>query len=109
MITASHNPKDDNGLKVYWGNACQIIPPHDSGIAAAIEANLQLWQLPDAVLQASAVLLSTQCQCQVFLQPMLSGLPIGPLLPTHPHTAAPIDITGPLQPPARVGPSGRGV
>ena len=37
MITASHNPKNDNGYKVYWKNASQIIPPHDVGIAAAIE------------------------------------------------------------------------
>ncbi|KAG2178055.1 hypothetical protein INT43_003308 [Umbelopsis isabellina] len=43
MITASHNPKDDNGYKVYWENACQIIPPHDSGIAAMIEKNLEPW------------------------------------------------------------------
>ncbi|KAI8075213.1 hypothetical protein BC940DRAFT_230269 [Gongronella butleri] len=43
MITASHNPKDDNGYKVYWENACQIIPPHDEGIAASIEANLEPW------------------------------------------------------------------
>ena len=33
MITASHNPKNDNGYKVYGSNAVQIIPPHDSGIA----------------------------------------------------------------------------
>ena len=32
--------------KVYWSNACQIIPPHDAGIAAAIEAELPLWPLP---------------------------------------------------------------
>ena len=37
MITASHNPKNDNGYKVYWKNASQIIPPHDVGIATAIE------------------------------------------------------------------------
>jgi hypothetical protein len=33
-------------MQVYWGNGCQIIPPHDTGIAAAIEANLNLWTLP---------------------------------------------------------------
>jgi phosphomannomutase len=43
MITASHNPKDDNGYKVYWSNSCQIIPPHDSGIAQSILENLEPW------------------------------------------------------------------
>ncbi len=38
MVTASHNPPEYNGYKVYWGNGAQIIPPHDSGIAAAIDA-----------------------------------------------------------------------
>ncbi len=38
MVTASHNPPEYNGYKVYWRNAAQIIPPHDTGIAAAIAA-----------------------------------------------------------------------
>ncbi|KZS89874.1 phosphoglucomutase 1 [Sistotremastrum niveocremeum HHB9708] len=41
MITASHNPKHDNGFKVYWENAVQIIAPHDTGIASAISENLE--------------------------------------------------------------------
>ncbi|XP_037276875.1 phosphoglucomutase 2 [Rhipicephalus microplus] len=43
MVTASHNPKDDNGYKVYWNNGTQVIAPHDSGIQASIEKNLEPW------------------------------------------------------------------
>ena len=38
MVTASHNPAQDNGYKVYLGDGSQIVPPADALIAARIDA-----------------------------------------------------------------------
>ena len=36
-ITASHNPPEYNGYKVYWEDGAQITPPHDSGIMQEVK------------------------------------------------------------------------
>lgn len=36
VITASHNPREYNGYKVYWEDGAQVTPPHDTNIMAEV-------------------------------------------------------------------------
>ena len=46
MVTASHNPPQDNGYKVYLGDGSQIVPPADEEISAAIKAVGRIAEIP---------------------------------------------------------------
>jgi phosphoglucomutase len=37
VITASHNPKEYNGYKVYWNDGGQLVPPHDKNVIAEVK------------------------------------------------------------------------
>ena len=45
MVTASHNPKDDNGYKVYWESGTLIVSPVDTNVTKKINENLKPWDL----------------------------------------------------------------
>ena len=55
-ITASHNPPEYNGYKVYWEDGAQITPPHDAGIMAEVKQVTDYGQVrtmdPEAALLA---------------------------------------------------------
>jgi phosphomannomutase len=46
MITASHNPRQENGYKVFLGDGAQIVPPADDQISAAIDKVWPLAEVP---------------------------------------------------------------
>ncbi|MEN3121519.1 phospho-sugar mutase [Janibacter sp. LM] len=48
MVTASHNPPQDNGYKVYLGDGRQIVPPSDAQIAAQIDRVASVADVPRA-------------------------------------------------------------
>ncbi len=55
MITASHNPKEYNGYKVYWSDGAQVVAPHDVGIIAEVEKITDQAQVKLATLNSSSI------------------------------------------------------
>lgn len=55
IITASHNPPNYNGYKVYWSDGGQILPPHDQGILKEIYAIVDLSDIKQSSLQDTLI------------------------------------------------------
>ncbi|MSR58598.1 MAG: phospho-sugar mutase [Planctomycetaceae bacterium] len=45
MISASHNPPADNGVKAYWSTGAQVLPPHDKGIIDCVYESNEIPQI----------------------------------------------------------------
>ncbi len=60
MISASHNPPSDNGFKAYWNTGGQVLPPHDQGIIACVDASEEIPKVDfdAAVKEGKIVILS---------------------------------------------------
>ena len=54
VVTASHNPREYNGYKVYWEDGAQITPPHDKNILAQV-AKVTSFDLVKTMEKADAV------------------------------------------------------
>ncbi|GAK83057.1 phosphomannomutase [Vibrio ponticus] len=87
MVTASHNPPEYNGFKVYWENGAQIISPHDSGIAhhidVAAESPLELLCVEEAVALDRLVWLDDS-----YYQAYRDAMNANPLLANHTQPAS---------------------
>ena len=65
MVTASHNPPEYNGYKVYWEDGAQITPPHDNGIISEVMAikdyhEVKTMSKEDAIAQGLYVSFGTE-------------------------------------------------
>ncbi len=82
VVTASHNPPEYNGFKVYWENGAQIIPPHDAGIAhqidVAAESPLELICVEEAVALGRLIWLKDD-----YYQSYRDSINNNPLLSNH--------------------------
>lgn len=71
-FTASHNPKEYNGCKIYWKDGGQAVPPHDLGIIKEIDKINDLSSYPLAPLTHSLITLIPRQVDQAYLKEIQS-------------------------------------
>lgn len=68
VLTASHNPKEYNGYKVYWNDGGQLVPPHDKGVISKVRAtNFEdiNWSANEALIEEIGAAIDTKYIDQV--------------------------------------------
>ncbi|NOX29104.1 MAG: phospho-sugar mutase, partial [Actinobacteria bacterium] len=74
MVTASHNPRTDNGYKVYWQGGAQIVAPTDSDISALISTTHLLGEDDLAPLDHANIEVAAESLIESYLQAAVSLL-----------------------------------
>ncbi|MGL1891760.1 MAG: phospho-sugar mutase [Spirochaetaceae bacterium] len=63
VMTASHNPSEYNGYKVYWDDGAQVTPPHDSGIideVRKVTTDIKTMSKEDAIKQGLLIMIDKE-------------------------------------------------
>lgn len=76
MVTASHNPKEYNGYKVYWNDGGQLVPPHDKNVIAEVQKISSVNEIKFSGNQDKIVLTGQEID-EVYLK-NLTGLSLSP-------------------------------
>lgn len=78
MITASHNPPEYNGYKVYWSDGAQVVPPHDTGIIDEVKKIQDISQVKVSDENDKLIQLLTEEDDNAYIQALKP-------LQNHPH------------------------
>ncbi len=74
MITASHNPPEYNGYKVYWKDGAQVLPPHDHGIVHSIKETTQVAYMNPVEAQEHGLLIMIEDEIHAAYQDAIAPL-----------------------------------
>jgi phosphoglucomutase len=68
VITASHNPKEYNGYKVYWNDGAQVVAPHDVNIISEVEKIASVSEVKFAADESRIIRIGTDIDQLYFAQ-----------------------------------------
>lgn len=75
MVTASHNPPEYNGYKVYWSDGAQVVPPHDTGIIERVRRVTAVRSMDPAEAEKRGLLVRFGAEVdEAYIQGVLDGL-----------------------------------
>ncbi len=78
MITASHNPRTDNGFKFYWSDGGQVVPPLDTKFMDLVRDVKEIKQLPLADARTQGLVKGTPAEVDDAYFSSVLGLSLSP-------------------------------